>query len=134
MQGDQAFFTLAIREAVREQISPKDLYERIDTWARERNAPSEVLMTIRASRTNPPSSYYHQQGWVLIAFGNGLWQLLHAPDLEHAVIDTVRRAATPIPMAQLPEPCLPLSMDARRSHQDGSRRPCPAVPTSVWKA
>jgi ADP-ribosylglycohydrolase len=86
-----ALFTLAIREAVREPISPTELFERIDTWARARNAPCEVLLTIRTSRTNPPSNYSQLQGWVLTAFGNALWQLLHAPDLEHGVIDTVRR-------------------------------------------
>ena len=32
-----------------------------------------------------------QQGWVLIALRNALWQLLHAPTLEEAVIDTVGR-------------------------------------------
>ena len=31
------------------------------------------------------------QGWVLIAFRNALWQLLHADSLEQGVIDTVMR-------------------------------------------
>lgn len=30
-------------------------------------------------------------GWVLIAWQNALWQLLHAPNLEEGVVDTVGR-------------------------------------------
>lgn len=33
--------------------------------------------------------YVQQQGWVLIAFRNALWQLLNAPSLEAGVVDTV---------------------------------------------
>ena len=39
----------------------------------------------------PPADYIYQQGWVLIAFRNALWQLLHAPNLEEGVVDTVMR-------------------------------------------
>ena len=39
----------------------------------------------------PPADYVHQQGWVLTAFHNTLWQLLHAPNLEEALVDTVMR-------------------------------------------
>ena len=39
----------------------------------------------------PPSDYIDKQGWVLIAFQNVLWQLLHAPSLEEALVDTVGR-------------------------------------------
>ena len=35
--------------------------------------------------------YVHQQGWVLIAFQNALYQLLHAPSLEDGVVDTNMR-------------------------------------------
>jgi len=44
----------------------------------------------------PPADYIHHQGWVLIAFHNALWQLLHAPILEeghHARWDTDTNAA-----------------------------------------
>lgn len=39
----------------------------------------------------PPAGYVQQQGWVLIAFRNALWQLLHAPSLEAGVVGTVTR-------------------------------------------
>ena len=38
----------------------------------------------------PPADYVRHQGW-FIAFQNALWQLLHAPNLEEAVVDTVMR-------------------------------------------
>jgi len=41
--------------------------------------------------TTPPKSYGRQQGWVLIAFQNAVWQLLHAQNLEEGVVDTVMR-------------------------------------------
>jgi ADP-ribosylglycohydrolase len=40
---------------------------------------------------SPPADYLHQQGWVVIAFQNALWQLLHAASLEDGVVDTVMR-------------------------------------------
>jgi ADP-ribosylglycohydrolase len=44
---------------------------------------------IQGSTEEPPSDYVHQQGWVLVAFGNALWQLLNAPSFETGVVDTV---------------------------------------------
>jgi ADP-ribosylglycohydrolase len=41
--------------------------------------------------TAPPDDYVHHQCWVLIAFRNALWQLLHAPNLEEGVVDTIMR-------------------------------------------
>ena len=43
------------------------------------------------SASAPPAEYFCQKGWVLIAFHNALWQLLHASNLEEAVVDTVMR-------------------------------------------
>ena len=49
------------------------------------------LVEFRGATEAPPADYVHQQGWVLTAFRNALWQLLHAPNLEEAVVDTVMR-------------------------------------------
>lgn len=38
-----------------------------------------------------PADYVQHQGWVLVAFQNAVWQLLHAPSLEEGVVDTVMR-------------------------------------------
>jgi len=37
----------------------------------------------------PPTDYLDKQGWVLVAFHNALWQLLHASGLEDGIINTV---------------------------------------------
>ncbi|MBK7258984.1 MAG: ADP-ribosylglycohydrolase family protein, partial [Ignavibacteriae bacterium] len=47
--------------------------------------------SIKNAEKDPPADYTRQQGWVLIAFHNALWQLRHAPNLEEGVVDTVMR-------------------------------------------
>jgi ADP-ribosylglycohydrolase len=49
-----------------------------------------LLKTIQAAALAPPADYVYQQGWVLIALQNALWQLLQAPNVEEGVVDTVR--------------------------------------------
>lgn len=46
---------------------------------------------VAGAAQSPPDDYRTLQGWVLIAFRNALWQLLHAPNLEEGVVDTVMR-------------------------------------------
>ncbi|MBE3042861.1 hypothetical protein IMZ48_09870 [Candidatus Bathyarchaeota archaeon] len=56
-----------------------------------------LLDAISGAATAPPADYVHQQGWVLTAFRNALWQLLHSQDLEEGVVDTVMRGGDTIP-------------------------------------
>ncbi len=49
------------------------------------------MEAIAGAAEAPPADYIRQQGWVLIAFRNALWQLLHAPSFQEGVIDTVMR-------------------------------------------
>jgi ADP-ribosyl-[dinitrogen reductase] hydrolase len=55
------------------------------------NAEAALLKAIAGASTSPPPDYLRQQGWVVTAFWNALWQLLHAPNLEEGVVDTVNR-------------------------------------------
>lgn len=87
-----ALFAMAIAHAIRSGIGPRDLYEQIKSWALQMNADQVLLETITRARTAPPTDYIHQQGWVLIAFHNALWQLLHAPTLEEGIVDTVMQS------------------------------------------
>ena len=50
-----------------------------------------MLDILEKAADAPPPEYVRQQGWVLTALHNALWQLLHAPDLEEGVIDTIMR-------------------------------------------
>lgn len=86
-----ALYAMAIAHANRTGIEPKDLYRRILTWAEEIKVDESLLGAISSAATGPPADYVHHQGWVLIAFHNALWQLLHASNLEEGVADTVMR-------------------------------------------
>jgi ADP-ribosyl-[dinitrogen reductase] hydrolase len=61
------------------------------TWAEGMKVDRNLLDAVRGAAEALPTDYVHQQGWVLTAFRNALWHLLHAPNLEEAVVDTVMR-------------------------------------------
>lgn len=86
-----ALFAMAIAHAIRTGCGPRALYEQIKTWAEHMNAEKSLLDAVVGAATAPPADYVNQQGWVLTAFRNALWQLLHASTLEEGVVDTVMR-------------------------------------------
>jgi len=86
-----ALFALAIADAIRTGKEPQEIYEQIKKWASEMEVEAPLTQAIVDASTNRPADYLRQQGWVLIAFQNALWQLLHAGSLEHGVADTVMR-------------------------------------------
>lgn len=86
-----ALYVMAIAWSVRHGGSPADLYARILDWSRELNVAPTLSSAITGAADAPPPDYLHHKGWVLIALRNALWQLLHAPNLEEAVVDTVMR-------------------------------------------
>ena len=86
-----SLYASAIAYAVRTGCERQALYEQIQTWARGIPAESTLMSAIDGAATAPPADFMHLQGWVLTAFRNALWQLLHAENLEEAVVDTVQR-------------------------------------------
>lgn len=84
-------FVLAIAHAIAAPVTAEELYGMIDGWSAEWSVRPEVREVVRAARHAQPQDYITHQGWVLIAFQNALWQLLHAPSLEEGVVDTVMR-------------------------------------------
>ena len=90
-QQANALFTMAIARTIRQGCDGRDLYEQIVTWAEDMKVDGSLLEAVRGAAESPPADYVRQQGWVLTAFRNALWQLLHAPNLEEAVVDTVMR-------------------------------------------
>lgn len=90
-QDANALYVMAIAHAIRTGCSPRELYNEILRWADGMDLDPKLKTAILEAKHSPPSEYVHQQGWVLIAFQNALWQLLHAPSLEEAVVDTVMR-------------------------------------------
>lgn len=86
-----AIFAMAIATAIRETLMPEDLYRRITSFAQYRRVDSTVLNAINAAADEAPGNFMTQMGWVLIAFQNALYQLLHARNLEDGVIDSAMR-------------------------------------------
>lgn len=86
-----ALFAMAIAHAVRTRVSPPELHAEIVIWARSMHVSPMLSEVISNAALGAPDDYLTQQGWVLIAFQNALWQLLHVPSLEDGVVDTVMR-------------------------------------------
>lgn len=86
-----ALFAMAVANAVGTGKRAQELYQLIKVWAQEMFVDSVLAKAIRDASESPPVDYLHQQGWVMIAFQNALWQLLHAASLEDGVVDTVMR-------------------------------------------
>ncbi len=86
-----SLFTLAIAHAIAFGCEAENLYQNIKQWAADLAVDPALMDAIQGAAEAPPADYVHQQGWVMIAFQNALYQLLHAPNLEAGVVDTVMR-------------------------------------------
>jgi ADP-ribosylglycohydrolase len=86
-----ALFAMGIADAISTRKGNEGLYEQIKRWAVEMRVEPSLMRAVVDASTSPPANYLRQQGWVLIAFQNALWQLLHAANLEAGVVDTVMR-------------------------------------------
>jgi ADP-ribosyl-[dinitrogen reductase] hydrolase len=86
-----ALFAMAIAHAIRTWKGARELYWQIRDWAQDMNVDARLVKAIVDASESPPADYVQQQGWVIIAFQNALWQLLYASTLEEGVVDTVMR-------------------------------------------
>jgi ADP-ribosylglycohydrolase len=84
-----ALFTMAIAHAISSGCEAEQLYQNIKQWAADLGVAPALMDAIRGAAEARPADYVQQQGWVLIAFRNALWQLLNAPNFEAGVVDTV---------------------------------------------
>jgi len=84
-----ALFAMAIARAIQTGESPQELYWNILNWAKDIQADASIQNVIQIARDEPPEDCTHHQGWVLIAFHNALFQLIHAENLETGIADTV---------------------------------------------
>jgi len=90
-QQTNALFAMAIAQAIRQPSDAPTLHDQISMWASAMQVDATLMAAIRNASHAPPADYMHQQGWVLIAFQNALWQMLHAESLEEAIVDSVMR-------------------------------------------
>lgn len=86
-----ALFAMAIAQLISTYKSPQETYEDIKLWATELKVEKTLMKAILDAALTTAADYETQQGWVIIAFQNALWQLLNAPSLEEGVVDTVMR-------------------------------------------
>ena len=84
-----ALYAMAIATAIRNQVTVSKLYAFILDRSVEMQVSEPLLRCIQNAENRPPAEFVFQQGWVLIAFGNALYRLLHSPTLENGIIDTV---------------------------------------------
>ncbi|MCL5257178.1 MAG: ADP-ribosylglycohydrolase family protein, partial [Chloroflexi bacterium] len=84
-----AVFAVAVARAVRQSGSPDEVYGDALAWAETNCRDSAVLEALKGARSAAPSVTGDKLGWVLVAFQNAFYQLLHAPTLEEGVVDTV---------------------------------------------
>ena len=86
-----ALFAISIAQFISSGSTPQRIYRDIRNWATEMHVQKPLMKAILDAEHSAPEDYDTQKGWVLIAFQNALWQLLHAPSLEEGVVDTVMR-------------------------------------------
>jgi ADP-ribosylglycohydrolase/fructose-1,6-bisphosphatase/inositol monophosphatase family enzyme len=90
-QQINALFAMAIARAIKAGESLQELYRSILKWATDMQVDVSILNAIQSAVNEPPKNFVHHQGWVLIAFHNALYQLLHAENLKNGIVDTVMR-------------------------------------------
>jgi ADP-ribosylglycohydrolase len=84
-------YTAAIAFAIRTANPPERIYQHALDTVKSNRIGSAVSGCLRKAASKPPADYGTQQGWVLIALQNAFYQLLHAPNLEEGIVDTIRR-------------------------------------------
>jgi ADP-ribosylglycohydrolase/fructose-1,6-bisphosphatase/inositol monophosphatase family enzyme len=89
-QDAAAAFTVTLARAISEGLGPRQTYASALEWCAEARIQPAVRNALESAQHEPPHDYVSQQGWVLIAFQNAYYQLLHAANLEEGVVATVR--------------------------------------------
>ena len=91
LPGGDALFASTISHAIRSGNSPVEVY----AWALEQASTNRVtpslLSALSAARHSAPASFMESSGWVLLAFQNAYYQLLHTSGPVEGVVDTVSR-------------------------------------------
>ncbi len=88
-QQANVFFAMGIAHAIATGCSATTLYETIARWANELPTDCRIKDCIKDAVVSPPKDYISHQGWVLIAFHNALYQLLHAKTCADGIKNTV---------------------------------------------
>jgi ADP-ribosyl-[dinitrogen reductase] hydrolase len=85
-----AVFVIAIAHALRTGDGAQAVFDAALRWADD-DGTFRVRDALRRAVTEPPVCDGETQGYVMIAFQNAFYELLHAPSFEEGVVATVRR-------------------------------------------
>ena len=85
-----AVFVIAIAHALRTGDGPQAVFDAALRWADDAGT-FRVREALRRAQSEPPVCDAETQGYVMIAFQNAFYELLHATSLEEGVVATVRR-------------------------------------------
>jgi ADP-ribosylglycohydrolase len=86
-----AVYVQTIATVIREKGDREAAYAVATAAAADLTVHASVRDVLEQARHQPPEDYSDQMGWVLIALQNAFYQVLHAPNLEEGVVDTVMR-------------------------------------------
>lgn len=84
-----ALYAALIAQAILEGTNGTELYEMLLGWMKRMKLEPSLRQVVECAAHEPPGDYESHMGWVLVAFQNALWQMLHAPSLEEGVVSTV---------------------------------------------
>lgn len=84
-----AVYVVAIAHAVASGARPQEVYRFAVDWARRAGRVDAVLDALLAAEREPPADFLRYPGWVLVAFQNAFYRLLHAPDAAEGIVATV---------------------------------------------
>jgi ADP-ribosylglycohydrolase len=89
-QDANAVFVATLGFAIRSGASKSEVYDYAIELAVSGSFEQSVVDRLRAAGEHPRQDFTSQMGWVLIAFQNAFFRLLHAESIEDGVVDTVR--------------------------------------------
>jgi ADP-ribosyl-[dinitrogen reductase] hydrolase len=84
-----AVYAVALARAIGAGQGARETYDYALAWAEANVREPMVLDALLAASQQPPADYTRQAGWVLVAFQNAFYQLLHAASLAQGLITTV---------------------------------------------
>jgi ADP-ribosylglycohydrolase/fructose-1,6-bisphosphatase/inositol monophosphatase family enzyme len=84
-------FAATVAFALQSGESAQRVYQFAEELASAQKVSEPVQSRLTAARENTPTEFEGgKMGWVLVAFQNAFYQLLHANSLEEAIVSTVR--------------------------------------------
>lgn len=86
-----ALYAATISYAIRNGGGAQAAYDWAVDQARRHAVSERLIEALEQARLSAPPDYMTQQGWILIAFQNAYYQMLHSSGPAEGVIDTVHR-------------------------------------------